>query len=266
MTVSGIISTVSGINQTRCGTQPKDQFQEPANMLRAEHHIPNIGLDSKKEPDSRLVALGLDIRNVFFKCRDNETYEIYKHLFGKEIGVLNASRHLRRERAVRVSSSPDSLTQELTQLLKIYNVAPTNAAKPIATTTLKSGIVGYFMEYVEGRQIREHLDHTPTHLTLLRKLVAVVNDLHASGVGHGDLNPDNVIVTSHQEIKLVDPLVPYEHADDQLLIEMDNSVLDRVLEAINNLAKKPPAPPTQQIKFQAKPDTGAAADYLSRVR
>lgn len=78
------------------------------------------------------------------------------------------------------------------------------------------------MEYVPGESLRQALDrHGSLDEVLVRHLAAEITlglrDLHAHGVVHRDLKPDNVLVTPDERVKIVDlGIARYEDAETQI--------------------------------------------------
>lgn len=64
------------------------------------------------------------------------------------------------------------------------------------------------MEYCEGKELsswlREGALTLPITLGLLNELTKGLSALHEHGIWHRDLKPDNIIITSNREIKIVD--------------------------------------------------------------
>ncbi len=64
------------------------------------------------------------------------------------------------------------------------------------------------MEYVEGRTLDEKLKQGPLGLDLTfklaRNLTEALNELHNLGMIHRDLTPENIMISSNHEIKLID--------------------------------------------------------------
>ena len=64
------------------------------------------------------------------------------------------------------------------------------------------------MELVDGTTLRERLEHGPLELSevrpLARQLCEGLSKAHESGVVHGDLKPENIMVTRDGLVKIVD--------------------------------------------------------------
>ncbi|MBY3201771.1 AAA domain-containing protein [Rhizobium laguerreae] len=96
-------------------------------------------------------------------------------------------------------------------LLAMLEAAASLKALPEAgiVSVVASGLspIGPFvvMRWVEGVALKKYdaPDET-SFLTVMGNLVLAVNSLHARGLAHGDLHPDNVIVSSDLSVTLID--------------------------------------------------------------
>ncbi len=94
---------------------------------------------------------------------------------------------------------------------KLHEMAPDVMADAIALVKNKnSETVGYLMERTRGVPLEDAI--TSGTLTKAQKekiwksLSDTVMKFHRNGLGHGDLNTGNIIITSDFRVKLIDPL------------------------------------------------------------
>lgn len=67
------------------------------------------------------------------------------------------------------------------------------------------------MEYIDGGELFEKISNTKNQTfsesvarTYMHKLLSACNHMHAQGVVHRDIKPENIMLTSSDEIKLID--------------------------------------------------------------
>lgn len=126
------------------------------------------------------------------------------------------------------TSDFNGIALEFTMLCDIYNVVPGNVATPIALVRRSElgeyesainsingySVAGYITEYIAGQTLAAYYEKaifgTPIVVeeftALARQLIEVLNKLNKEGIGHGDANFRNVIVTNNGVLKLIDPL------------------------------------------------------------
>ncbi len=208
------------------------------NSTNISESLPSIDLSSKEEIWS-LVTRGISIRNVFFKSIQKETYNDFSRLFGDVVRDRGSYKHTARtERSVLVRYDSKSLVGEFIQLIKMHEVVPTNIARPIAITTWGSNVVGYFVEYIDGKPL-EHFEFGFIKTVVLNTIIPMINKMNSNGVGHGDITlgdstrEGNIKVASNGEIKVFDPLPSYKDIDDKFRIEADQSSITKLLRIYN---------------------------------
>jgi predicted Ser/Thr protein kinase len=76
-------------------------------------------------------------------------------------------------------------------------------ARVIACGTAEDGIAYVTQEFVEGQNLRS-AQKDRTTLAQLVQLAAIIDKLHANGLCHGDIKPENVIITPEGNPVLVD--------------------------------------------------------------
>ena len=64
------------------------------------------------------------------------------------------------------------------------------------------------MEYLEGMTLGEYLKETPlgykAGISLILKVCSALKDIHATGIVHRDVSPDNIFICTNNNIKLID--------------------------------------------------------------
>lgn len=74
----------------------------------------------------------------------------------------------------------------------------------------ENGTAYMVMEYIEGKTLREYLDLcggsflVGTALELLYPVAEALSVIHQAGIIHRDVSPDNIMVSVHSDIKLID--------------------------------------------------------------
>jgi len=168
------------------------QVTYPAKIpLRVRSDLPTIRFEKIEQLESKMAAIGFTADQIFFKGRHTPYLPLthYRH----------------------TNLPPHRIIFQFVQLGRIYSVVPENTAAPILMAVKNSDVVGYCLEYIEGKPLsnfyftpdknkREKLKHI-----FYDKLVPPISRLHQSGIGHGDLSPSNIIVTPTMKIMLIDP-------------------------------------------------------------
>ena len=105
-----------------------------------------------------------------------------------------ASDALRRKRFEEEAKAASALNHP--NIITIYQIGDFESSPFIA------------MELVDGTTLRERLEHGPLELSevrhIARQLCEGLQKAHDSGVVHGDLKPDNIMVTRDGLVKIVD--------------------------------------------------------------
>ncbi len=179
--------------------------------------------------NTQLNSFGADTSSVFFKCIDENTHSIYKHAFDSRI-ILRYYKW-NGDSTPLSTGNANPLVREFNQLFRMYEHKPENITMPIALGVADLMCIGYFSEYVKGDTMENIFHHLgpDMQIKLLKETADTVFMLHSKGIGHGDINRRNIIVTPSNTIKLIDPLVPYEGCSDESLMREDRRDLAGIL-------------------------------------
>jgi len=177
----------------------------------------NIG-----EIESAAAKAGYRPDQVFFKCsRDHSP------AYGFTMRPDDDPMVLQLGNGVNVYPTyPEPSTRfeiEFMMLGDIYGIVPSNVVRPIALVIREAKdfegdrelvVAGYMMEYTQGRTMHAHYRSiypgknlfkiVDTGDSLNNQLVDIVVRMHAHGVGHGDLQYTNAVITE-DGVKLRDP-------------------------------------------------------------
>ncbi len=112
-----------------------------------------------------------------------------------------------------------SPNEQFELLRKADRLASGALVKPIAMVLNDSDEpTGYIMKRAEGRTLLDLMESKSLSYTesleVQSSLVKTIDNLHSKGIGHGDLNKENIFLRSASKIELIDPLesVPPEKA------------------------------------------------------
>ena len=195
--------------------------------------MPIIDIGSK-DFIKTIIHNGHSINNIFFKCTNSIIYKNYSRLFGPPIYDCDSYKHAySSERAIVVCYGAKPIVGEFEQLLKIYRIAPENTAMPIAIAMYKDNIVGYFLEYIDGKPLYMFESNFKRDV-IYNTLVPLILKLHVNRIGHGDisigssLNNGNILIKNDKTLKLIDPLPEYSYVDDSFRIDIDRNLLDNL--------------------------------------
>jgi serine/threonine-protein kinase len=144
--------------------------------------------------------------------RAQQRYEILTELGRGGMGVVYKARDTRLEREVAIKVLRTTSSDEAARLGQEARAAATLNHPGIVTIhDFETGFDGYFiaMEYVPGASLDALLKKEPerirAHLvTLLRQIADAIAYAHAHHVIHRDLKPGNILMTPHNEVKILD--------------------------------------------------------------
>lgn len=101
----------------------------------------------------------------------------------------------------------DKFVNEAKSLAKFYNLPGIVAVKDFFR---ENGTAYIVMEFINGITLKQHLANSEGKLRpnevfeLMRPLMKSLSQIHAEGIIHRDISPDNIMLTSKGEIKLLD--------------------------------------------------------------
>ena len=118
------------------------------------------------------------------------------------------------------------ITDEYRSMQRLYDVAPDLAVEPVE---LVDDPAGYFMEYVEGRNLETVLREDISDYDVdyvLQQAGSLGEKIKESGVPHGDIRASNFILTSESELMAIDPAGIPEDIDSQRVISIDQQAVN----------------------------------------
>ena len=121
--------------------------------------------------------------------------------------------------------STDS-TDEYRSMQRLYDEAPDLVVEPVE---LVDNPAGYFMEYVEGRNLETVLKEDVTDYEveyMLEQVSSLGEEIRRSGVPHGDIRASNFILTDDSELMVIDPAGIPEDVDSQRVVSMDQQAVN----------------------------------------
>lgn len=97
---------------------------------------------------------------------------------------------------------------EFDALSRLYAVDPVHVVKPISLIEDPTGrVIGYNMEYVDGITASDYIkNHGNIPPSITSQIRNTVSKFHDDGLSHGDLNSENIIITSNGIVKFFDPV------------------------------------------------------------
>ncbi|HUF79030.1 MAG TPA: serine/threonine-protein kinase, partial [Thermoanaerobaculia bacterium] len=193
--------------------------------------------------------------SVVFAARDRET------------GGLVAVKALRRE----LLSDPDVLAAFDSDLRRVRQVVHPSVAR-VVELGVSDGVPFLASDLVDGPSLARVLDQgsglpAPAALRLARGVAAGLAAIHASGLAHGDLRPETVLLDRRGHARLIDlgvaPLLPPPGIDPAV----DRALGSPAYLAPERLAGGPPSAAADvyaagallAVAFSGKPPSGAAS-------
>lgn len=180
-------------------------------MENKQYYLPN----GTPLQDGRYIiekALGEGGFGITYLAKDHvlQNYVAIKELFPNEL-VYRAGNHLDvcslgDEQRQEFERGKSHLQQEATILAKFQQLPCIVDVLAFFTENQTAYLV---MEYLEGETLQKHLqtiDRIPASW-LAQKFEALMDDLeklHAAGLTHGDISPDNIVLTKDGQLVLID--------------------------------------------------------------
>ncbi len=162
-------------------------------------------------------------------------YEIVREIGRGGMGVVYQARDTRLGRVVALKALPAEVSADPVlreRLRREARAAATITHPGVATVYALEEIDGrLFMsaEYVEGQSLRDVLTRAPIPadraIGLAIEIADALGAAHAAGVVHRDLKPDNVLLTSHGRVKVVDFGIASVDVEDGPRLTMDGAIL-----------------------------------------
>src|SRR5262249_19614263 len=169
----------------------------------------------RKEPADRIqkiddVKTALDTEQidagfVDLNCQRVSHYWILNKLGAGGIGIFYMAEDIRLGRTVALKFLPDLFDDDPPAVERFHHEARAASALNHPNICVlydigrAEGRLFLTMEYLEGRNLREHIAGKPLAipevLNLSRQIADALDHTHQVGIVHGDLRPDNIIVT-----------------------------------------------------------------------
>lgn len=197
-------------------------------VLRKEHRMPLVELDTLDAMDRGLNAIGMRRDTVFFKSVFPTPIEGMWNPFEHDLPKCTFHEYdLSRRRA------SITMIREFLQLSLMHKALPKHALKPLAIATHGSRAVGYFtpLVYAEtAAHVLERLGPGKKAEEFKGRVFEVVRKFHSKGLGHGDLlYLANVFILRDGTIMLYDPDRPIG-LNNKELIRFDTILFDNDFE------------------------------------
>jgi eukaryotic-like serine/threonine-protein kinase len=142
-------------------------------------------------------------------------YQILRRLGVGGMGQVYLARQLSLKREVALKLLRDELNKNPTALLRFQAeaeaVAKLNHPNIVHIHQMgeAEGLRFMALEYVEGRNLRDHLARKgppdlPVTLSIIRQVVLAIQQAHEQGIVHRDIKPENILITRKVEVKVTD--------------------------------------------------------------
>src|SRR5262245_44424865 len=142
-------------------------------------------------------------------------YQILRRLGTGGMGQVYLARQLSLKREVALKLLRTDLATDSTALMRFQAeaeaVAKLNHPNIVHIHHLGEfdGVRYMVLEYVEGRNLRDHLarrgqPYLPVSLSIIRHVVLALQKAHEEGIVHRDIKPENILVTRKVEVKVTD--------------------------------------------------------------
>jgi serine/threonine protein kinase len=142
-------------------------------------------------------------------------YQILRRLGVGGMGQVYLARQLSLKREVALKLLRDELNKNPMALMRFQAeaeaVAKLNHPNIVHIHQMgeAEGLRYMALEYVEGRNLRDHLARKgppdlPVTLSIIRQVVLAIQQAHEHGIVHRDIKPENILVTRKVEVKVTD--------------------------------------------------------------
>jgi serine/threonine-protein kinase len=142
-------------------------------------------------------------------------YQLLRRLGVGGMGQVYLARQLSLKRDVAIKLLRDDLAANITALKRFeaeaQAVARLNHANIVHIHQIGEcdGLRFMALEYVEGRNLRDHLARKgppdlPISLSIMRQVALALQNAHNQGIVHRDIKPENILVTRKVEVKVTD--------------------------------------------------------------
>ncbi|HEV3435783.1 MAG TPA: serine/threonine-protein kinase [Gemmata sp.] len=142
-------------------------------------------------------------------------YQILRRLGVGGMGQVYLARQLSLKREVALKLLRDELNKNPTALMRFQAeaeaVAKLNHPNIVHIHQMGEveGLRFMALEYVEGRNLRDHLARKgppdlPITLSIIRQVVLAIQQAHEYGIVHRDIKPENILITRKVEVKVTD--------------------------------------------------------------
>ncbi|HET6572361.1 MAG TPA: serine/threonine-protein kinase, partial [Fimbriiglobus sp.] len=160
-------------------------------------------VDPRAEPPPDLTGRTLGDFRVLRKIGQGGMGQVY----------LARQLSLKRDVALKILSreladSPQALTRFQAEAEAVARVTHANIVQVYAVGE-QDGVRYMALEYVEGRDLRDHLarkgpPELPLALAVMRQVAAALLRASESGIVHRDIKPENILITRKAEVKVAD--------------------------------------------------------------
>ena len=142
-------------------------------------------------------------------------YQILRKLGVGGMGQVYLARQLSLKREVALKLLRDELNKNPTALLRFQAeaeaVAKLNHPNIVHIHQMgeADGLRFMALEYVEGRNLRDHLARKgppdlAVSLSIIRQVILAIQQAHEHGIVHRDIKPENILITRKVEVKVTD--------------------------------------------------------------